>query len=93
MDCIFFTKEFADALNLALNSLSVISLTLFLSSWRKKGSSFRGSLLSGAQKGRIGREGSIGGQDDCLRVGVTFDVVSVTAAEEAAQAGAAFVEV
>ena len=74
-----------------MNSLSGISLTLFLSSWRKKGSSFRGSLLSGGQKGRIGREGSIGGQDDSFVVGLTFNVVSVTAVEEAAQPGAAFV--
>ena len=83
-------KEFADALYLVLKSLSGISLTLYQSSCKKNGSSFRGSLLSGEQKGRIGREGSIGCHVDSLEVRVTFGVVPVTAAEEAAHAGVAF---
>ena len=50
-------------------------------------------FYQGGQKGRIGREGSIGGQVDSLGLGVTFNVLSVTAIEEAANAGAAFVVV
>ena len=44
-----------------LKSLGAFTSTLYLRSCINKGSSFRGSLLSGGQKGRTGRQGTIGG--------------------------------
>jgi hypothetical protein len=47
-----------------LNFLGAFTCILNLKSCRNKGSSFRGSLLSGGQKGRTGRQGTIGGYFD-----------------------------
>jgi hypothetical protein len=80
-------KVSAVVLCLTLKTLGAFTCTLNLKSCRNKGSSLRGSLLSGGQKGRTGRQGTIGGYFDF--VGFVSGGFEVTVFE----AGTANVEV